>query len=217
MQPEASVTKGEFARLANVTPGRVSQWLSAQQIYGEAIDGEGRDAKIRPNIALAQLKRTLDLGQRVANGLGTHLQLVSPAKGAADQGDDAPAAPTRSGSFHDEAERELVQLRLDRERRRDRQEREEEAARAGRYVDAEDANRELGRLASRLVSEFEGSLPDLATAIAAQFKLEQRDVLHTLKQAFRAARAKASAAMREGAEQLPPLQEVPEELPAAAE
>ena len=44
-EPEI-VSKSEFARLSNVSAARVSQWISEKKIYGEAIVGEGRDAKI---------------------------------------------------------------------------------------------------------------------------------------------------------------------------
>lgn len=213
MQAAASVSKSKFAEMRGVTPGRVSQWLSEGKISPKALDGEGRFAKIKPDVAVADLRRTLDLDQRLANGLGTNLAAPTASS---EPNDEAPA-PRRPVNPYDEAEQELLQLKLEAARRKDRAEREEEAARAGRYVDAEDVNQQMGRLAARLVSEFEGSLPDLATAIAAQFRLEQRDVLHTIRQALRASRAKASAEMRAAAEQLPQLEEVPDELSVAAE
>ena len=45
------ISKGEFARRRNVTPARVSQWLSEGKISGAAIVGEGRGALIDEEIA----------------------------------------------------------------------------------------------------------------------------------------------------------------------
>ena len=73
-------TKGEFAKLANVSAGRVSQWISAGKITQAEMVGEGRDAKINVEAAFAKLNLRLDFGQRNGNGLGTILKLVQPTK-----------------------------------------------------------------------------------------------------------------------------------------
>ena len=55
--------------MINVTRGRVSQMLASRQIDGDALVGEGRNAKINVAVARAQLDARLDLGQRLgANG-----------------------------------------------------------------------------------------------------------------------------------------------------
>ncbi len=40
------VRKSEFAALRNVTPGRVSQWISAGRIGPEALVGTGREERV---------------------------------------------------------------------------------------------------------------------------------------------------------------------------
>lgn len=50
-----SMTKIEFATLMRVSGGRVSQWIKAGRIYGDALIGKGRAARIRPALARAQL------------------------------------------------------------------------------------------------------------------------------------------------------------------
>ena len=81
------VTKGEFARLCNVSPGRVSQWIDQAKIGPEALVGQGRSAKIRVGVAQAQLKRHLDPNQMTANGSKTQVNASSIAVETA-----APAA-----------------------------------------------------------------------------------------------------------------------------
>ena len=63
------VSKAEFAELMNVSRQRVSQWLSARQIDGEALVGEGRTARINVEVARQQLSARLSVSQRLgANG-----------------------------------------------------------------------------------------------------------------------------------------------------
>jgi hypothetical protein len=62
------LTKAGFAAQLGVSRSRISQWISAKQIYGDALVGEGRTARIRVVTACAQLKKTLDISQRLANG-----------------------------------------------------------------------------------------------------------------------------------------------------
>jgi hypothetical protein len=63
------VSKSEFAAIAGVGRVRVSQYLAEKKIYGEAIVGRGRKARIRVRVALEQLGRALDVVQHLgANG-----------------------------------------------------------------------------------------------------------------------------------------------------
>jgi hypothetical protein len=68
------IRKSEFARRCNVHKSRVSQWLKAKQIDGDAIVGDGRSAKIDAAVALKQLKARLSIDERFGlNGLSTRL------------------------------------------------------------------------------------------------------------------------------------------------
>ena len=72
-RPDDIVSKGEFAVICNVSAGRVSQWIKAGQLSGDALVGEGRAARIRVPSAQAQLKRHLDPNQMTANGIRTRI------------------------------------------------------------------------------------------------------------------------------------------------
>lgn len=76
---------------------------------------------------------------------------------------------------------------------------EEARLRAGSYVAADDAKLEMSRIAGRLVAAFEGVMPELAAAVAAQSTLSQRDALHLMRGAWRAARARLSGVEVEAA------------------
>jgi hypothetical protein len=173
---QGAVTKAEFASLVGVSRGRVSQWLRAGKIDGAAIIGEGRDARIDAELAKRQLDARLDLGQRLgANGKALLAGSLLPI--------DADIKAAR-----------LRQLTLANERAA-----EEARLRAGSYVAADDAKLEMGRIAGRLVAAFEGVMPELAAAVAAQSTLSQRDALYLMRGAWRAARARLSGVETEAA------------------
>src|ERR1700677_332322 len=76
------VSKSEFAELMNVSRQRVSQWLSARQIDGEALVGDGRTARINVEIAKEQLSARLSLSQHLgANGKALLTGGASPLDG----------------------------------------------------------------------------------------------------------------------------------------
>ncbi len=53
---EASVTKGKFAELIGVSPGRVSQYLAEGKITAASLHGHGRNARIIVERAKADLR-----------------------------------------------------------------------------------------------------------------------------------------------------------------
>lgn len=226
--PPEIVSKGEFAALLGVHKSRVSQYISSGRIDGAALVGEGREQRIRVAVACEQLRRRLDPGQRLGNGLGTRLTIPAAPPGVALQGaaEQTPAggvlsatqptaatasasAPPSAGSdptvsltqtASDGLDDRIRKARLEGIERDNRKKAEEEAARAGRYVLATDTKAEMTRLAREMLTVFDGALADLAAAVAAKFSLPPRDVVHLLRTEFRAVRARAAtmAASRAG-------------------
>jgi hypothetical protein len=176
-----TVTKGEFARMVNLSPGRVSQLITEGKI-SDCLVGEGRAQRIDVEKAIEKLKLRRDPGQALGNG--AKAQLSVPAAGA--------VAPVPS-SESDDISLKLQRAKLEEAEFRNRKLREEERARAGTYVLADDVKAETARLASRLLQLFESGLTDVATELSSTFKLPQRDVLHLLKTKFRDVRTNVSA------------------------
>jgi len=209
------ISKGEFARRRGVTPGRVSQWISEKKIFGAAIEGEGRSAQIRESVAVSQLRQKLDAMQMTANGLTTNLasQMPSaPAPAATVAVADvlpftAPQAE-RETPRDDSVEDKIKAARLEQIARQNREGQRQEAVAAGRLADATLAKQISGREVARLVTRFEGALSNFATAISAEFKLPQRDVLHLLRGQFRKFRAETTSEIRDRAEAMSPLVEI---------
>ena len=187
------VTKSEFATLTKVTPGRVSQWISEGKLGAAELEGEGRSAKIRVPAALAALKLRLDGGQRLGNGLETNLGPVAPVKPA-----ELPV---------NDIDQRYKQAKLEQQEAVNRKIREEELARAGIYMLAEDAKSEMAKLAGQMLQSVEGGLVDMAQGLAAQYQLPQRDVVHFMRAQFRDVRAKIAAGMNRDAQDAAPTLE----------
>jgi len=219
---EQIVTKGHFAELIGVSPGRVSQMISEGKIGPEALDGEGRSARIRVEQARAHLRERTDLGQRLGNGMATRLDgqlpLMPPPRLAVGARESAPqqagaegvnpslspTQPKDPGPVDPYADR-LKQLKLADAERRERQALEEELAARGTYVRADRSRAALNGVAATILNVFEGSIADLAQALATQFEIPQRDLMHVLRKEFLTIRVKAAAAARQRAEGLPAL------------
>ncbi|WP_180901749.1 hypothetical protein [Martelella soudanensis] len=206
------MSKAEFATLISVSAGRVSQYLSAGQIHGRAIEGEGRFARIRPDVAIAQLGLTIDPSQGFgANGKASAASWNRQA--------DFPRAGRRTGAAaelplrplpveEDEEEdlaEQLARERLQQQKYKTAQMERQEKAEAGIYTRTEDVRREIGRTSSEAFKVMEQGLPDLAGALAEAFNLPQRDIQKTLTRKWRDIREQAAAAFRERRDEEPEL------------
>ena len=194
-----TMSKGDFARECNVTPGRVSQWLSDGVIGSDCLDGEGRNARIIVDRAKAQIALRRDPGQAMGNGLATRLDFgqVEPPP------TDEPERPLK----RDDVAHKIQLERLEQEKRRNRRETIDDEVRLGSLVPAGEVRAQMTRLAQQIDEANGAMLADFAAAIAARFELQQRDVLHELrrvrteKKAAEAQRAKErSKAMPETVE-----------------
>jgi len=199
------VTKSEAATILGVSRPCFSQYLAEGKVDGQAIVGSGHRARIDVDIAREQLRKRLEpirfLGgqgkAKVAGNAATKDQSLRSVPGAND--DD----PINRRCIEDDIKTErLAQLALGNAKLR-----EEAAARSGKFVLAEDVQQEIGRTASRILTLVESSLADFANAIMRDGAASQRDVLRTLRAAWREARLRAAKTNREAASVLPELVE----------
>jgi len=193
-----TVSKGEFAGICGVSPGRVSQWISEGKLTEEALDGQGPRAKIKVHIAQAQLRSRIDVGQRFGNGLKTRLRapLARPA--------NEPAGATQvTVTPVDTVEEQIKREKLREMEFKNREALKKELASRGEYVRTIDVRVGYDQVAMGMVTVFEGALTDFAQAIAARFEVPQRDVLHLLRGEFRKVRASAAQAARRAGSELP--------------
>jgi DNA-binding transcriptional regulator YdaS (Cro superfamily) len=193
------VTKSAFASLCGVSCARVSQWLSDGKLTSEAVVGHGHRARIRVDVARAQLKQRLNITQRLATGRAK-LDGSTRATGAG----DSPATP--GGVVEAQpVEEDIKAERLTQLRHFNKRAPEEAALRAGTYVKAADVQQQFGAVASRLMSAFEASFMPIANAIVASKAATTQDVLRTMRSTWREVRAQAAKAQGEEAITLPAL------------
>jgi hypothetical protein len=185
---EQIVSKRQFAVLAGVTPSCVSQWIARQKLSGDALVGRGCRARIRVDIAREQLRQTVDVDQRLGK---------TPWE----------AMPEPPGETGDTIEDRIKAQRLEQLALANAAAREEAAARSGRYVLAADARRDMGRVASRLMTIFESSLTEMANAIIAAPPATPREAARLLREAWRQIRERQAKAIGAEAEPLPTLVE----------
>lgn len=202
----AVVTKAEFAKYIKVSRSRVSQYIAEGKIYGEALVGWGRGSRINRPIAQEQLRKALNIGQMLGNGLET--QLAGPPQPAEPTFDQVPpqgdeSKPELPDPRVPSIEDKLKQERLFQEQIRSRKAAEDEEARKGRFTPTEEVSASNTRIAVQMIQTFEGSLPTMAAKIASKFELPVRDVLHELRSEFTEMRSRAAEAAREKAESLP--------------
>ncbi|AJY47053.1 hypothetical protein [Martelella endophytica] len=208
-----SMSKAEFASLISVSAGRVSQYLSAGQIHGRAIEGEGRFARIRPDVAIAQLGLTIDPCQGFgANGKASTASCKRQADfpRAGRRAGAAAELPLRPLPVEDEEEdlaEQLARERLQQQKYKTAQMERQEKAEEGIYTRTEDVRREIGRTSSEAFKVMEQGIPDLAGALAEDFNLPQRDIQKTLTRKWRDIRQKAAEAFRVRRDEEPELTE----------
>ncbi len=188
---EQIVRKSEFAALRNVSPGRVTQWITGGQIGPEALVGEGRSARIRVELANQHLRERLDPSQRFGlNGIGTTLDAPSaaPVRRPADVA--APVQPPMP--IVDSVEARIKAEKLRQAELVTRRAEEQDRLARGVYILAVDARAEFSRIAAKMFDAFDGALTDFAAAISAKYAVPSRDVLHLLRTEFRRVRERTS-------------------------
>ncbi|MEI2299327.1 hypothetical protein [Ensifer sp. MJa1] len=183
------MTKSAFAAHVGVSPGRISQYIAERKIHGEALEGEGRNAKIRTSVAMEQLQRTLDPNQRFgANGAATR----SIPGAVVDRADVVARPPAREkppiviDPFLDEVAAEKLKQQKITTARMER----EEALELGRYMLTDDARREMVKAVAEAFKVMEQGIPEMAKALASQFSISSHDATYVLLKAFRDHRAK---------------------------
>ena len=180
------VSKSEFAKITGVSAPRISQWLRDGKISGGALVGRGHRARIRVAVAKEQLRRNLDPVQHLG------------AQGRAQLDGNGAAVPSA-------VEDEIKAARLQQLALSNAKAAAEEALRSGRYVRADAARQELGRVAARLMAAFESSFTEFANAIMAAPPATSRDALRTLRTAWRTIRLRQAKAAGAEAIAMPPM------------
>lgn len=213
MQPAHSeMSQAEFARVMGVSRAAVSQWKSKNILRPDAFTKPDKSGKIIFEVAVDQVRRNRDIGQSLGNGIATRTTMdEAPQVQPTAAPDHQPSLPMVSSAPSeqtaprasvqvptpkaDTVEDQLKLAKLEEQLRRNRIQAVDEALRSGMLMSADDAREQMARIAGMMLQIFEGALPEFAAAIAAQFSVPQRDVLHLLRTEF--IKVRKTAAMKE--------------------
>lgn len=224
MQPaHQEMSQADFARYMKVSRAAVSQWKSKDILRDDAFTKPGKSGLVILPVAVEQVRRNRDIGQSLGNGIATRTTVDEPAVPPPapvqvpepeqvrqpslpmreaipveqPAQDAAAVAPQPVAPKFDTVEDQLKRAKLEEQLRRNRIQAAEEAMRQGMLMSADDAREQMARIAGMMLQIFEGALPDFAAAMAAQFGVPQRDVLHLLRSEF--VKVRKTAAMKERA------------------
>ncbi|MDX0605752.1 hypothetical protein GOD78_32325 [Sinorhizobium medicae] len=195
------MTKSAFAAHVGVSAGRISQYIAERKIFGDALEGEGRNAKIRASVAVEQLRKTLDPSQRFgANGTATRSAPV--VSELSFDGPEKPKAPLKPTVIVDPFIDEVAAEKLKQQKITTARMEREEALELGRYMLTDNARREMVKAVAEAFKVMEQAIPEMAKAIAAQFSVSTHDATHVLLKAFRDHRAKKARDFADAAAEL---------------
>ncbi|SDQ99504.1 hypothetical protein [Pseudovibrio sp. Tun.PSC04-5.I4] len=218
------VSKSGFAKEVGVSPARVSQWIGEGKITADALEGEGRSAKIKADLAKDLIYGRRDVGQSLANGKDTNLtQEMKPGSGVGppratpvqqkmpltgNANTIKPASESGPSLDLKEKDADLIQrlkrLKLERE---EEDALEQRRVTRGQYILTEDANAEMGRIMTQVMRSFEGGLKQFAADLSSDFEISSRDVQHTLMRSFRAVRENIYKRLEQDSELQPELED----------
>jgi len=187
------LSKAEFAKHVGRSRSCISGWIKDGKISADALIGDGREARIWVQRAKADLARSLDPSQQVAQAMPIAFdarEIPLP--------DDGPksSAPTQTPPTS-ERERDLARrAKAD----ADKAEHDAEAARRrlavdeGRYVIAEDAAAAWGKEIAKILATIEGFITTgLPRAIADETGADWRTISTISKTSWRALREQIAA------------------------
>lgn len=183
-----TASKSEFARLINLSPGRVTQMVREGKL-NDCLVGQGPKARIIVDKAIEKLKLRRDVGQALGNGSKAKLAGTEPSE-------------------VDDIELKIKRAKLEEAEVRNRRLREDELVRRGVLVRADDVSAETIRTVSTIVSSFESEMAAVAHEMAARFKVPERDLAHMLRKQMRSVRSAVAQKLRVEAEALPQFIEV---------
>jgi len=200
------LSSSDLARTLGVSKGRISQYVASGQLTG-CFEGDGRQRRFDVQKVAGALGRRLDPGQMLGNGAQTKRTLRAikapddPAPLEDDQDDrPLPAATAASPQETDRYEIARTQLAEEKARtaRRDNQLAE------GRYVLAEEVERQVSRALAQEVSEFESVLREAARKVADKMSVDYLLARQILLETWRAHRTQRAKVLGQQAETATP-------------
>ena len=183
----------DLAKTIGVTPGRISQYVSAGKLAG-CYSGDGTSRRFDLAKVCVALGRTLDPGQMMGNGAGTRQTIKTILADVPDEAPTKPVAPVQRDGGEllpsDSARYELARtLKAEEDARRLRRINQEAE---GQFVLASEVSHQTTRLIAQEIAEIEAVLRDGARHVADRLGVDFKTVRQILVETWRGHRAKRS-------------------------
>ena len=203
------VNSSELAKALNVSPGRVSQYVSEGKLAG-CYTGDGRARRFDLGKATVALGRTLHPGQMLGNGADTRKALTSLKLGQIDQDEDEEELPKTAAAkklppprdggplgSNDPDRYELARTQKAEEETRRLRRMNAEAE--GSYVLAAEVERQVARLIAQEIAEFEAVRRNGSRRVADKLGVDFKVVRQVLMEQWRGHRATRTDVLRDQA------------------
>lgn len=186
----ADLNATELAARLDLSKARISQYVSEGKLEG-CYSGSGRSRRFDLGKVSHALGRGLDRGQMMGNGSATRKLIRTLAEDDADQPAPRPLKPDTVLPPQDLDRYEMARIQnAEEDARRKRRDNERDE---GRWVLAEEAQRNMARAMTRELSQFETVLRDAARDVADKFGCDFREVRKVMMDHWRSHRASRSA------------------------
>lgn len=183
----------DLAAKIGVTPGRISQYVSAGKLAG-CYSGDGTSRRFDLVKVCAALGRTLDPGQMMGNGAETRQVIRSILADVPEEAPAKPAAPVQRDGAEllptDAARYELARTQKAEEEARRLRRINQEAE--GTLVLASEVSHLTAKLIAQEIAEVEAVLRDGARHVADRLGVDFKTVRQILVETWRGHRAKRS-------------------------
>jgi hypothetical protein len=197
------LNSSDLAKALNVSPGRVSQYVSESKLDG-CFTGDGRARRFDLDKVCMALGRRLHPGQMLGNGSDTRRAIATLKQDRPEADDDDPPARVpapRDGSplaGSDPARYEMARTqKAEEEARRLRR---QNAEAEGTFVLASEVERQVARLIAQEIAEFEAVLRDGSRKVADKMGVDFKVVRQLMMDQWRAHRGARTKVLSDEAE-----------------
>lgn len=186
----------QLADHLGVSKARISQYV-AQGLLADCFEGEGRSRRFDPDRVRLALQRRLDPGQLLGNGAKTRQVLRQAVSDPAPPAPRPPRAETvLTAADPDRYELARIQSAEEDARRKRRDNERDE----GRWLLADEVQRQSARALTQEIAQFESALREMARAVADRMGLDYREVRAVMMTQWRAHRSTRAAELEQAAE-----------------
>jgi hypothetical protein len=193
------VTGAELAKSLNLSPGRISQLVTAGKLKG-TFTGEGRSRRFDLALVTQALRGNLDPGQMMGNGAQTKRLLDGFSQEVHGEAPQAKPPLRESGELSNGDDGRYALARAQKAEEEARRLRRQNAQEEGQFVLASEVERQVSRVLGQELREVETYLRDSARVVADRLGVDFKAVRQILLDEWRKHRTGRAGGLDEQAQ-----------------